>query len=82
MNSIVLEYRLYKNELSFEPLYHYTSLGLDEVLARRECEFFVKDGMTYKQRSSALEGDQYFLLRRPSPRCARYAREPVFVCRR
>ncbi len=62
MNSIVLEYRLYKNELSFEPLHHYTSLGLDEVLARRECEFFVKDGMTYKQRSSALEGDQYFLI--------------------
>ncbi|WP_214829525.1 hypothetical protein [Exiguobacterium algae] len=62
MHSIVLEYRLYKNELAFEPLYHYTSLGLDEVLARRECEFFVKDGMTYKQRSSALEGDQYFLI--------------------
>ena len=42
MNSIVLEYRLYKNELSFEPLYHYTSLELDEVLARRECEFSSK----------------------------------------
>ncbi len=27
MDSIVLEYRLYKNDLSFEPLYHYTSLG-------------------------------------------------------
>lgn len=62
MSSLVLEYRLYENEHSFTPLYHYRFLSLDEVLARRECEFFVKDGVTYKQRSSALENEDYFLI--------------------
>lgn len=51
-----LEYRLYKGTNSFEPLYHYEEIEIDQILARRECDFFVKEGIVYKQTSSAIEG--------------------------
>ena len=60
MNTALLEYRLFKGRDSFESLFHYETT-LDQVLARRECEFFVKDGTTYKQTSSAIEGDMHLI---------------------
>jgi len=56
-----LEYRLYKGPTSFDSIFHYESIELDQVLARRECEFFIKDGITYKQTSSAIEGNTHFI---------------------
>lgn len=56
MVTAALEYRLFKGQNSFDPLFRYESIELDQILARRECEFFVKDGVTYKQTSSAIEG--------------------------
>lgn len=56
-----LEYRLYKGLHSFEPLFHYDSIELDQILTRRECEFFVKDGVTYQQTSSAIEGNLHLI---------------------
>lgn len=50
-----LQYRLMTDDDNFEPLFHYESIELDQALARRECEFFVKEGITYKQTSSAIE---------------------------
>ena len=61
MTTASLEYRLYKGPTSFDSLFHYESIELDQVLARRECEFFVKDGITYKQTSSAIEGNTHFI---------------------
>ncbi len=61
MTTATLEYRLYKGLNSFEPLFHYESIELDQVLARRECEFFVKEGVTYKQTSSAIEGNTHMI---------------------
>ncbi|WP_428911096.1 hypothetical protein [Niallia sp. Krafla_26] len=55
MNSVVLEYRLQKGIDEFIPIYHYTHIDLQEILTRRECEFFIKEGVTYKQLSSAIE---------------------------
>ncbi|SOC05294.1 hypothetical protein SAMN05880501_10439 [Ureibacillus xyleni] len=57
----VLEYRLKKGRNEFVPLYYYSDIDLGEILARRECEFFVKNGVTYKQLSSGLE-DQLFVI--------------------
>ncbi|TYR81654.1 hypothetical protein FZC66_07425 [Priestia megaterium] len=57
----LLEYRLLKVNDTYVSLYHYESIELDEILARRECEFFVKEGVTYKQRSSAIEDDIYII---------------------
>jgi hypothetical protein len=53
--SVILEYRLQKRKDEFEPIYHYPQIELPQILARRECEFFIKDGITYKQLSSAIE---------------------------
>lgn len=53
----LLEYRLLKLNETYHSIYHYESIDLEQVLARRECEFFVKEGVTYKQRSSAIEDD-------------------------
>ena len=61
MTTASLEYRLYKGPNSFESLFHYESIELDQVLARRECEFFVKEGITYKQTSSAIEGNTHLI---------------------
>lgn len=60
MKTALLEYRLFKGRDSFEALFHYETT-LDQILARRECEFFVKDGITYKQTSSAIEGDMHLI---------------------
>lgn len=57
----LLEYRLRKRNEEFEPIFYYNDIGLGEILARRECEFFVKEGITYKQLSSAIE-DQLFVI--------------------
>ncbi|MEI5908379.1 hypothetical protein WAK64_15110 [Bacillus spongiae] len=54
----ILEYRLLKAHESFESLYYYNSIEFEEILARRECEFFVKDGITYQQTSSAIEANE------------------------
>ena len=51
----VLEYRLWEGDDHYTPLYYYEKIDLEQILARRECEFFVKNGVTYKQVSSALE---------------------------
>lgn len=61
VTTTALEYRLFKGLNSFEPLFRYESVELDQILARRECEFFVKDGVTYKQTSSAIEGHIHFI---------------------
>jgi hypothetical protein len=57
----VLEYRLQKGKEHFVPIYHYPEIELEQILTRRECEFFVKDGVTYKQLSSAIEGDLFII---------------------
>ncbi|MCY8235042.1 hypothetical protein [Priestia endophytica] len=56
----VLEYRLLKGE-EFEALYFYENIEIEQIIARRECEFFVKQGITYKQTSSALEGSLFII---------------------
>ena len=56
-----LEYRLKKGKDEFVPIYHYPDIDLEQILARRECEFFVKEGITYKQLSSAIE-DHLFVI--------------------
>ncbi|KUP05749.1 hypothetical protein Q73_10635 [Bacillus coahuilensis m2-6] len=56
----ILEYRLLKGE-EFTPIYYYDDIEMEQILARRECEFFVKNGVTYKQTSSAIE-DQVNLI--------------------
>ena len=61
MNSVILEYRLQKSKDEFIPIYHYTNIELQQILARRECEFFIKEGITYKQLSSAIEDDLFVI---------------------
>ena len=56
-SGFILEYRLWKGDEQFTPLYYYEHIELEQIMARRECEFYVKNGVTYKQVSSALEGD-------------------------
>ena len=59
--SATLEYRLQKGKDQFVPIFHYPTIDLEQILARRECEFFVKEGITYKQLSSAIEGDIFVI---------------------
>lgn len=59
-DSAILEYRLKKGN-EFVPIYYYNDIELGQILARRECEFFVKGGVTYKQLSSAIE-NQLFVI--------------------
>ncbi len=61
MKEPILEYRLRKGNDTFEAIYHYPNIELEQILARRECEFFVKEGVTYRQLSSAIEGNQFIL---------------------
>jgi hypothetical protein len=61
MANVVLEYRRLKWNDEYEPLYHYPNIELEQILARRECEFFVKNGVTYKQVSSAKEGNLFVI---------------------
>ncbi|MCZ8535941.1 hypothetical protein M9R32_01895 [Paenisporosarcina quisquiliarum] len=56
-----LEYRLYDRTSSYKPLFHYEEIDLHQVLARRECDFYVKEGTVYKQTSSAIEGDWHVI---------------------
>jgi hypothetical protein len=56
-----LEYRLWLGEEQYRLLYVYESIDLPQILARRECEFFVKEGVTYRQVSSALEYDAFVI---------------------
>lgn len=58
---VVLEYRLQKGTGHFVPIYHYVDIDLQQILARRECEFFIKEGVTYKQLSSAIEGELFVI---------------------
>lgn len=55
METAVLEYRLWKGNEQYEAIYHYKGIEYEQIFARRECEFFVKNGVTYKQVSSAIE---------------------------
>ena len=57
----ILEYRLKKGFDHFVPIYYYSDIDLGQILARRECEFFVKDGITYKQLSSAVENHLFVI---------------------
>ncbi|WP_068982913.1 MULTISPECIES: hypothetical protein [Lysinibacillus] len=57
----MLEYRLQKEKDKFEPIYYYTNIDLPQILTRRECEFFIKEGKTYKQLSSAIEGELFVI---------------------
>ncbi|WP_081707831.1 hypothetical protein [Bacillus massiliigorillae] len=57
----VLEYRLWLGNEEYKSLYHYDNIELEEMLARRECEFFVKDGVTYKQVSSSIEKNLFVI---------------------
>jgi hypothetical protein len=52
-----LEYRLLLDDERYELLYFYENIDLEQIITRRECEFFVKEGVTYRQLSSALEND-------------------------
>ncbi|RFU67278.1 hypothetical protein D0469_15370 [Peribacillus saganii] len=61
MNRPVLEYRLLKATEDYTALYHYEHIELEQIAARRECEFFVKEGVTYKQVSSAKEQKLYII---------------------
>ena len=56
-----LEYRVNNGTDSYEPIYHYEYIELDQILARRECDFFVKEGVVYKQTSSAIEGSWHII---------------------
>ena len=56
-----LEYRLYDRTSSYKPLFHYEVIDLHQVLARRECDFYVKEGIVYKQTSSAIEGEWHVI---------------------
>lgn len=56
-----LEYRLKEDKDQFVPIYHYPDIELEQILARRECEFFVKEGVTYKQLSSAIEENRFVI---------------------
>ncbi|MDN4492546.1 hypothetical protein [Ureibacillus aquaedulcis] len=57
----VLEYRLHKATNLYEPIYYYKMIELSQILARRECEFFIKEGKTYKQLSSSIEGNLFVI---------------------
>lgn len=59
--SPVLEYRLQKGRDEYIPIFHYPHIELEQILARRECEFFIKEGVTYKQLSSSIE-DNVFVI--------------------
>ncbi|NMH70751.1 hypothetical protein HF072_18400 [Bacillus sp. RO3] len=61
MKEPILEYRLRKGNNTFEAIYHYPEIELEQILTRRECEFFVKEGVTYRQLSSAIEGNRFIL---------------------
>jgi hypothetical protein len=54
-----LEYRLLLDDERYELLYFYENIDLEQIITRRECEFFVKEGVTYRQLSSALENDTF-----------------------
>ncbi|MBA2872403.1 hypothetical protein HNQ85_002712 [Anoxybacillus calidus] len=54
-----LEYRLLLDHEKYELLYFYENIDLEQIITRRECEFFVKEGVTYRQLSSALENDTF-----------------------
>ncbi|WP_027409441.1 hypothetical protein [Anoxybacteroides tepidamans] len=56
-----LEYRLWLGEEHYRLLYVYEWIDLPQMIARRECEFFVKEGITYRQVSSALEHDTFVI---------------------
>ncbi|MBB3869369.1 hypothetical protein HNR78_002262 [Parageobacillus toebii NBRC 107807] len=56
-----LEYRLWLGEENYRLLYFYESIDLPQIIARRECEFFVKEGVAYQQVSSALEHDTFVI---------------------
>ncbi|RAK18934.1 hypothetical protein B0I26_108109 [Anoxybacillus vitaminiphilus] len=56
-----LEYRLLLDHEKYELLYFYGNIDLEQIIARRECEFFVKEGVTYKQLSSALEKGTFII---------------------
>lgn len=58
---VVLEYRLWKGNEEYSPLYYYDNIEIEQILARRECEFFVKNGVTYKQLSSSIEKNIYVI---------------------
>ncbi|MGM9924377.1 MAG: hypothetical protein ACI35R_09035 [Bacillus sp. (in: firmicutes)] len=58
---LVLEYRLWKGNEEYIPLYHYDYIDIEQIITRRECEFFVKEGVTYKQISSAIEKNIYVI---------------------
>lgn len=57
----ILEYRLQKLNDYYEAIYHYPDIDLPQILARRACEFFIKDGVTYKQLFSAIEGELFVI---------------------
>lgn len=57
----MLEYRLQRNSDKFEPIFYYSHIDLPQILARRECEFFIKEGKTFKQLSSAIEGKLFVI---------------------
>ncbi len=56
-----LEYRLWIGEENYRLLYFYESIDLPQIITRRECDFFVKEGVTYRQVSSALEHDTFVI---------------------
>ncbi|RUQ24543.1 hypothetical protein ELQ35_21605 [Peribacillus cavernae] len=57
----MLEYRLWKGNEQYEAIYHFDRIDYEQVFSRRECEFFVKEGITYKQVSSAKEEEMFII---------------------
>ena len=61
MKQPILEYRVRKGSNHYEPIFHYPNIELEQILTRRECEFFVKNGVTYRQLSSAKENELFII---------------------
>ncbi|MGM7682385.1 hypothetical protein ACSVDA_09550 [Cytobacillus sp. Hm23] len=57
----VLEIRLNDRYKDYPALYHYKDIDREQIFVRRECEYYVKDGIVYEQVSSALEDDRFVL---------------------
>lgn len=61
MEFLKLEYRLNDEHHHYPAIYHYHSLHRHEVLCRKMCDYFVKDGEVYKKTSSAKEKDVHVI---------------------
>lgn len=57
-----LEYRLNDEIKHFPAIWHYDQLNYGELLARMTCEYFVKDGQTYRVTGTAIEQNELYVI--------------------